>query len=226
MAAFRVFLIALALTAPVWALSAIPAHACSCGSTWVPLLDAEIVAVGIVGDVRPAAPLPVRDDEPELPPGDTLASQYFSRVEVISEILVDEYLRGAAGDALLVHSSTTVQVDPDGELTVADGIQPDCGYGLRLDARYLVFFSDANEEYWTSGCSGNVREIRHDDALTDIRQLLQEPVTQPTVVDLPETGMGSGDTDSSVGWQVTAAAGVLLTASASVIFVTLRRRPS
>ena len=230
MAALRVCLIALALTAPVWALHATTVSACTCGSTWASVADAEIVAVGTVIDMRLAGGLTDGSTTPD-----------YRGIEVVSEIAVEEYIQGSGGSSLLVHSENAVRIGPGDEFSVSRGPQPDCSYGLRLGGRYLVFFADTNEEYWTSACSGNVREIRPNDALVDVRQFLQKPTleptiettpettqqAQPTVVEFPESGLGRGDSDRASAWPIAlAASGALISLSGVAILLNQRRRPS
>ncbi len=225
MAAFRVLLIAVALTAPVWALHATSVSACSCGSTGASIADAEIVAVGTVTDMRPVSGLPDSSTAPE-----------FLHANVVSEIAVEEYLWGSGGPSLLVYSDTVIRMGPEEEFAVLPGPHPDCSYGLRLDARYLLIFTDANEELWASSCSGTVREIRSDDPLADVRQFLQVPTLeptpeatqqpQPTIVEFPASGFGEGGTNRSSAWPIALVASGALVLLSGVAILLDRRRAS
>ena len=229
MAAFRVLLIALALTAPVWALHATTVSACSCGfdgNTFAERLRAaDIVVVGVITDVRVIDELPART--PQLLPDGSVEPEGFNDVEVESDFAVDDYLKGSGPSTLVIRSRTGVLRHGTGEVEIYEGTSPSCSRGLALSASYLVYRAEPlDDPLQTSACDVSIRLIENEEQLQEIRQLLQEPTPHPTVVDLPETGMRSGDPDGSLSWHVTAAAaGLLLAASASAIFVAVRRRP-
>lgn len=224
MVAFRVFLIALALTAPVWALHATSVSACSCMSdTSVERLRAaDIVVAGVISDVSLIERLPART--PQFAPDGSIEPEGFYDVEVESEFTVDEYLRGSGPSTLTIRSRTSVLRYGTGELEIYEGTSPSCSRGLALSANYLIYRAEPlDDPLQTSACDRSIQRIQDDQQLQEFRQLLQEPTPQPPVADLPETGMGGGDPGSSLGWQaMVAAVGVLL--AASVILFSLRRR--
>ena len=230
MAAFRVFLIALALTAPVWTLHATTVSACSCGfdgNTFAERLRAaDIVVVGVITDVRVIDELPART--PQLLPDGSVEPEGFNDVEVESDFAVDDYLKGSGPSTLVIRSRTGVLRHGTGEVEIYEGTSPSCSRGLALSASYLVYRAEPlDDPLQTSACDVSIRLIENEEQLQEIRQLLQEPTPHPTVVDLPETGTGSVDPESSLAWQITAAAaGALLAVSASAALVTLRRRVS
>lgn len=211
MAAFRVFLIALALTAPVWALNAVPVQACSCGGEIEPLVNRS--AIIVIGTPRDTTII-----------NTSVGTGYQALTE--TSVDVQTYLKGSGPDVLLLRSVSMTSQDSNGLLVVVPGLGPTCGYAPDLNIRHLFFVTEEeNGVYRTGGCQGNVAFLPGstfaDERVEEVRQLLQEP----TVIDLPETGMGNGDPDGSLGWQAAAAtAGVLLAASASAIFVATRRR--
>ncbi len=210
MAAFRVFLIALALTAPVWALSAIPAHACSCGADLESLVNrSAIIVIGTPVDTA------------------IIDSSVGTGYQALTETSVDvqTYVKGSGPDVLLLRSVAMTDQDKGGLTVVVPGLGPTCGYAPDLNIRHLFFATEVeNGVYRTGGCQGNIAFLPGntfaDERLETVRQVLEES----TIVDLPDTGTGRGDPDGSLGWQVTAAAGLLLAASASVIFAASRRR--
>ena len=230
MAAFRVFLIALALTAPVRALHAVTVQACSCaGSTDTleqRLRAADVVVVGMISNIRVIDKLPPRT--PQILPDGSFESEGYDDVEVESDFVVSEYLRGAGPSTLLIRSKTFVEQHGSGEVKIYEGSSPSCSRGLALSANYLIYKAEPlDDPLQTNACDVSIRLIEDDEQLQEIRQLLQEPPPQPTVIDFPDTGTGSVEPDSSLGWQVTAAAaGLLLTASASAAFFAIRRRAS
>ncbi|MCH7579462.1 MAG: hypothetical protein IIB22_04405 [Chloroflexi bacterium] len=231
MVAFRVFLIALALTAPVWALHATSVSACSCvGSSDTleqRLQAADVVLVGRVVDLRLDQELPSRTPQFNPDNGEEI-SDWYQGIDVVSVFRVDELLRGSAPNPLEIHSYTDVSVGPGDEVLISSGGSGDCGFAFTLESRYVLYYStELGERVSTGGCSQDRVSIQDDQHLEKLKQLLHQPKPQPTVVDLPETGMGSGDPDGSLSWHVTAAAaGVLLAAFASAIFVAVRRRAS
>ena len=202
MAAFRVFLIVLALTAPVWALHATNVSACTCG---IQLLEdsvaqAEFIVLGTVERVEAT-------DPPQ-----EVAQEFDKLPWLVSTVLVEEYLKGS-GPATVQHTFL--------------GNFAGCQSGNREGNRYLLAYVRRSDgTLGTSFCSGSLdltgasgeAAAQH---VQDVRELLENPV-----VGFPDTGTGTGDPgDSSLGWQVTAAAGVALAVSASAALVALRRRP-
>ena len=214
MAAFRVFLIALGLTAPVWALSANSAYACSCGADLESLVNrSAIIVIGTPVDTA------------------IIDSSVGTGYQALTETSVDvqTYVKGSGPGVLLLRSVAMTDQDKGGLTVVVPGLGPTCGYAPDLNIRHLFFATEeVNGVYPTGGCQGNIAFLPGstfaDERLEAVRQLLEES----TIVDLPDTGTGSGNTDGFLGWQVTAAAGVLLAASASAVLVAVvrRRRPS
>lgn len=211
MAAFRVFLITLALTAPVWALQAMTVSACTCGLDLPRIIArAELVVLATVLDQ-------------DIVEGPVIKSGQY-RVE--STIVIDTYLKGKGPERLSVWSTASVREDADGAFEIIHGLGAGCEWAPTPGVRYLMFVArDEEGAYQAGGCSSYADGEFVDELVDDIRQLLQEPTPQPTIVDLPETGTGVSVADSSLSWQITAAAGLLLAASASAIFVAVRRRP-
>ncbi len=196
MAAFRVFLIAVALAAPVWALNATTVSACTCG---IQLLEdsvaqAEFIVLGTVASVRSTDPPQEFEGSPWL----------------VSTVSVEEYLKGS-GPPTLQHTFP--------------GNIASCQSGNREGNRYLLaYVRQSDGTFGTSFCSGSLdlTDARGEAAaqhVQDVRDLLESPV-----VGFPDTGTGLAQPDSSLSWLLAATAGsgaALLLAGAA-----LRRRPS
>lgn len=198
MAAFRVFLIALALTAPVWALSAVPAHACSCGRDRLSLEEsleiADVVAVGVVSDARPSP------GEPSLSPNT------YGSMQIDVEIEIEEYLRGSGSRPMVLHTRGSVFVDADGEVSVEPGGNPSCGYVPELQSRLLLYFETEDEDLVLNSCltNTNANEVRIEEAIEYLKS--------------------EREAENSSIWPLAlAASGLLILLSGAAIFLSRRR---
>ena len=205
MAAFRVFLIALALTAPVWALHAGPAEACTCGMDLARMVDsADLIILGTADDVSLLDGFGDQVDE-------------LRRVEVESTISVDTYLLGSGPDTLQVRLSAEVHGSRE-KPTIGFGLGANCGYAPEVDARHLLFIGrEGDGSYRTGGCAGFLDgEYVQDQMLPEIRSLVQ------AVSDLPKTGTGASSADAN-GLPIPISAFAGLAAVALAAAVVLRR---
>ncbi|MCH8161045.1 MAG: hypothetical protein IIB88_04015 [Chloroflexi bacterium] len=197
MAAFRVFLIAVALTAPVWALHATTVSACTF-SLRDNVRAADLIAVGRIDDIRV---LPAESD-PLL--------EEFDLTPVEIQLAVSDYLKGVGSEDLLVYR-TAVDLTYEGDrLSGIFTSRTDCGraVGLGEHCVWLLAHRDSThyETITPAGCTADqsAAAINAD----GIRQLLEEQATTaPTVVSLGDVGTGPTGSGSEFQWLLAATAG-------------------
>ncbi len=213
MAAFRVYLIAVALTAPVWALNATPAHACSY-SLRDSVRTADLIAVGTIDEFHVLGASSVAEPGE---PGELMS------VEI--QVSVSSYLKGSGPEKLRV-SQTAAEISPDGEvLGLASGTS--CARGISLNSHCVLVLvrgaSGLYEENAPMRCSEGRAGVA--DLAGSMSQLIDEIANaEPTIVSLGDAGTGPTGSGNEYQWLLAASAGIgaaMLLAGAA-----LRRRPS
>ncbi len=196
MAAFRVLLIAVALTAPVWALHATSVSACSY-SLRDSVRTAELIAVGTIDEFHVLGASSVAE------PGEPGA---LMSVEI--QVSVSNYLKGSGPEKLRV-SKPAAEISPDGEvLGLASGTS--CARAISLNSHcVLVLIRGASglyEENAPMQCSEGRPGVA--DLVDSMRQLIDEiATTEPTIVSLGDAGNGPTGSGSEFPWLVAATAG-------------------
>ena len=199
MAAFRVFLIALALAAPVWALNATTVSACSY-SLRDSVRTADLIAVGTIEEFRVLPAESVTHPE-----------EFGDWTPVEIHFSVSDYTKGSGPEVLLVFQPAE-EIGREGEhisrISMSNGTSCARGLGLGEHCVWLLAHRDSThyETITPAGCTADqsAAAINAD----GIRQLLEEQATtDPTIVSLGDAGAGPTRSGSEFQWLVAAAAG-------------------
>ena len=201
MAAFRVFLITLALTAPVWALHATNVSACTF-SLRDSVRAADLIAVGTIDDFRV---LPTESV--------TQGEELGDRIPVEIDFSVSDYIKGSGPEVLLLYQPA-VEIGHEGERIsrILDG-RTDCGSAMVLyDQCVLLLARSDSARYQKTtpfGCSADQSDVASRADL--IRQLVDEQstseATEPAIVSLGDVGTGPTRSGSGFLWLLAALAG-------------------